>query len=95
MTFRAPGSWSISTPRFRDSKTSDGRGFDECEIRAALLDQSGGPLEGFTLERSKRVTEGGVQEISWQGADLQKLAGKPVRIRFEMRNAALYSIQFI
>ena len=55
----------------------------------------GRPLEGFTLERSKRVTEGGVQEISWQGADLQKLAGKPVRIRFEMRNAALYSIQFI
>jgi hypothetical protein len=78
-----------------DSKTSDGRGFDECEVRASLLDQSGGPLEGFTLERSKRVTEGGIQEISWQGADLQKLAGKPVRIRLEMRNAALYSIQFI
>jgi hypothetical protein len=32
--------------------------------------------------------------MSWEGADLAKLAGKPVRLRLAMRNCALYSIQF-
>lgn len=68
--------------------------FDECDLRAALCDQSGGVLPGFTIERSTVITRSGEQEISWSGADLATLAGKPVRIRFELRNAALYSFQF-
>ncbi len=70
------------------------RNFDECELRAALSDQSGKPLEGFTLDRSKPLLESGRQEMSWQGADLSLLTGKPVRLRLEMRNCALYAIQF-
>jgi len=68
--------------------------FDECEVRAALTDQSGGSIAGFELERSIILTQSGEQELSWTGADLSKLAGKPVRIRFELSNAALYSFQF-
>jgi hypothetical protein len=30
----------------------------------------------------------------WRGADVAPLENKPVRIRFELRNAALYSFQF-
>ena len=77
-----------------DSKTASGTGFDECEVRAALLDQSGGAIEGFTLERSKRLTESGRQELRWEGAQVGRLEGKPVRVRFELRNAALCAIQF-
>jgi hypothetical protein len=77
-----------------DSKTPAGTGFDECEVRAALLDQSGGAIEGFTFERSKRLTESGRQELRWEGAQVGRLEGKPVRIRFELRNAALCAIQF-
>ena len=70
------------------------RRYDECEVRAALEDQSGGRIEGFTIDRSSVITSSGPQELRWTGADVGKLAGKPVRIRFEMRNAALYSFQF-
>jgi hypothetical protein len=68
--------------------------FDECEVRAALVDQSGGPLEGFTFERSSRILQSGVHEMSWEGADLSRLQGEPVRLRLEMRSACLFSIQF-
>lgn len=68
--------------------------FDECHLRASLEDQSGGAIEGFSMDRSTVITKSGTQELAWSGADLGKLAGKPVRIRFEMRNAALYSFQF-
>ena len=78
-----------------DSRTATGTGFDECEVRAALLDQSGGAIEGFTFDRSKRLTESGRQELSWQGAQVGRLEGKPVRLRFELRNAALSAIQFV
>jgi hypothetical protein len=77
-----------------DAKTAAGTGFDECDVRAALLDQSGAAIEGFTMDRSKRRTESGRQELAWDGAAVGRLEGKPVRIRFEMRNAALASIQF-
>lgn len=71
------------------------RNFDECELKAQLLDQSGGVIEGFTLERSKTLLESGKHEMSWEGADLSRLAGKPVRLRLAQRNCALYSIQFV
>jgi hypothetical protein len=78
-----------------DSKSKEGTNFDECDVRAALLDQSGGAIEGFTIERFRRLRESGRQEMSWEGADVGRLEGKPVRIGFRMRNAALYSIQFV
>ena len=69
--------------------------FDECEVRLALTDQSGGRIEGFTADRSTRLLRSGRQEVSWAGADLRSLEGKFIRIRFEIRNAALYSFQFV
>jgi hypothetical protein len=29
--------------------------------------------------------------VKWKGADLSALAGKPVRLRFHLKNAQLYS----
>jgi hypothetical protein len=68
--------------------------YDECEVRVALEDQSGGRIEGFTLDRSKVLRASGEQEVTWEGAEVGRLAGKPVRLRFEMHSAALYSIEF-
>jgi hypothetical protein len=75
-------------------QTKDGNGFDECEVRVALADQSGGAIEGFTAERSNALRSSGVHEASWAGANPGQLEGKPIRLRFHMRNAALYSMQF-
>ncbi|MFN0166111.1 MAG: hypothetical protein ACKV22_06740 [Bryobacteraceae bacterium] len=70
------------------------RSFDDAEVRVALFDQSGGPIEGFSLDRCEPLFESGVQTVIWTGADLSRLAGKLVRLRFEVRNAGLYSFQF-
>ncbi len=71
------------------------RRFDECEVRLAVEDPSGGAIEGFTIDRCRPILEGGVQQVAWDGGNVVSLAGKPVRLRFEMRNAALYSLQFV
>jgi hypothetical protein len=71
------------------------RRFDECEVRVAVETASGGRIEGFTADRMTPLLDSGVHEIRWGDADLGKLADKPVRLRFEMRNAALYSFQFV
>jgi hypothetical protein len=75
-------------------QTADGTGFDECEVRAALVDQSGGAIDGFTTDRSTPLRRSGIQEMVWQGVSAGRLENKPVRIRFEYRNAAIYSLQF-
>ena len=71
------------------------RNFDECEVRAALLDQSGGTIEGFTLEKSRPLLESGRQEVRWEGREVSQLEGKPVQLRLAIRAAALYSLQFV
>ena len=77
-----------------DQKPETGRGTYDAELRVALMDESGGPIEGFGLEHSRTLKESGVQELSWTGSKLARLEGRPVRLRFQLRNAALYSIQF-
>lgn len=65
-------------------------------IRVELQDESGRPLSGYSLddcepqfgdELSRRVT--------WKaGSDVGALAGKAVKLRFEIKDADLYSFQF-
>jgi hypothetical protein len=62
-------------------------------VRAEVLDESGKPVEGFTLARSRAVrSDSTLAEVGWRGSGtLASLAGKPVRFRFRLRNARLYS----
>ena len=78
----------------RASKRPTEREFDEADVRVAVLDQWGGKIDGFELERCRMIADSGVQEVTWGNASLRALEGKPVRLRFEYRNAALYSLQF-
>jgi len=71
------------------------RHFDEADCRVALLDEWGGAIEGLGIVECRMLTQSGTQEVSWKGAKkIRSLSGKPVRIRFEFRNATLYGFQF-
>jgi len=62
------------------------------EIHAEILDQTGNVIEPFTLKNSSAMkSDKTLAELTWQGGDLSKIATKPVRIRFTLKNAKLYS----
>ena len=68
--------------------------FDECDVRVAIADQSGLSISGFDFEHSTRIRSGGIHEISWDGKNLRRLQGEAVRLRVEMRNCCLCSLEF-
>lgn len=70
------------------------RKFDEADLRVAVLDEWGGDLPGLGLADCRMLHGRGVQEATWNGGDVRALEGKPVRLRFEYRSAALFGFQF-
>jgi hypothetical protein len=65
-------------------------------IRVELQDAAGKPIDGFALADSREVYGDEIARVvAWKGgADVSRLAGQPVRLRFVMNDADLYSIQF-
>ncbi|MDP6777207.1 MAG: hypothetical protein QGI83_10625 [Candidatus Latescibacteria bacterium] len=65
-------------------------------LRAELQDDSGHALEGYRASQSVEIYGDQIERVvAWQeGSDVSYLAGKPVRVRFVMKDADLYSIQF-
>ncbi|NQY92320.1 MAG: VCBS repeat-containing protein, partial [Deltaproteobacteria bacterium] len=65
-------------------------------IRVEILDASGKGIDRFTGDNIIEFFGDSVeQEIRWdQGPDVGSLAGKPVRLRFRMKDADLYSFRF-
>jgi hypothetical protein len=65
-------------------------------IRVELLDRIGKKIKGFELENSAEIIGNEIDRIvTWDGnPDLKILNNKPIRIRFVMRDAELYSIRF-
>ena len=61
-----------------------------------LQDASGNPLPGFTLADSQEIIGDHIARVvAWKsGSSVAALAGKPVRLRFVMKDADLYSIRF-
>ncbi len=60
-----------------------------------LQDAAGKPLPGFTAEDCTPLTGGHLAgPVTWKGGDVASLAGKPVRLRFLLKGAKLYSWQF-
>ena len=67
------------------------------EARLELQDEAGIALPGFTLADCVSIHTANEisRRVRWQGGtDLSALAGKPVRVRFVMRDAELYAFQF-
>ncbi len=65
-------------------------------IRIEIQDATGKPIPGYTLADCPEIYGDTIAEPArWKGGqDVAKLAGKPVRLRFVMKDADLYAIQF-
>ena len=66
-------------------------------IRVELLrDQMDMPIEGFGLEDCIEVLGDDLDRVvRWSGgSDLSKLSGVPLRLRFILKDADLYSLRF-
>ena len=64
--------------------------------RVEVQDAEGMPMEGFGLADCVEITGDEIERIvAWRaGSDLGSLSGKPVRLRFAVKDADLYSIRF-
>ena len=65
-------------------------------IRVELQDAAGTPLEGFGLDDCSVVFGDELErEVRWKGgSDVSSLAGRPVRLRFALRDADLFALRF-
>lgn len=65
-------------------------------LRVEIQDAGGQPLDGFTLNDSLVFYGDQIDvELGWRGgAELQRLAGQPVRLRFVLQECDLYSFRF-
>ncbi|MGQ9650201.1 MAG: hypothetical protein ACUVXJ_08830 [Phycisphaerae bacterium] len=65
-------------------------------VRVEIQDVTGRPMPGFGLDDCVEIWGDEIERIvSWKGGpDVSRLAGKPVRLRFVMKDADLYSIRF-
>lgn len=65
-------------------------------IHVELQNAAGKAIDGFQLADCKMLYGDTIRQVvSWKGgADVSKLAGKPVRLRFVMNEADIYSMQF-
>ena len=66
------------------------------EIRVELLDEKGRAVPGFSLDDCDPIKGDTIRGVvTWkEKSDLSKLKGKPVKIRFVMNEADLYSLRF-
>ena len=66
------------------------------DIRVEVQDVVGRPIEGFSLDDCDEVWGDDLERaVSWDGApDLSALAGQPIRLRFVIKDADLYSLRF-
>lgn len=65
-------------------------------IRCEILEPDGKPIPAFAMAECDPIIGDEIERVvSWKGrTDVDSLAGKPVRLRFEMKAADLYSLKF-
>jgi len=65
-------------------------------VKVEILDSEGKPIPDFSASNCVPIEGGYIRKsVSWRnGPDIRSLAGKPVQLRFVMRDARLYSFQF-
>ncbi|MDZ4402448.1 hypothetical protein [Prosthecobacter sp.] len=65
-------------------------------VRVEIQDATGKVMPGFSLEDSEEHFGDAIERtVVWKnGSDVSSLAGKPVRLRFALKDADLYSIKF-
>ena len=66
-------------------------------IRVEIQDEAGRPIPGYSLQDSRELFGDSVEQaVSWKRtSDLSSLSGKTVRLRFLLKDADLYALQFL
>jgi hypothetical protein len=65
-------------------------------VRVEIQDLDGQPLPGFALDDCPQIFGDAIgRPVTWtKGSDVRAIAGRPVRLRFELKDADLYAFQF-
>jgi hypothetical protein len=65
-------------------------------VRIEIQEPDGTPIPGYTLDEANVLIGNEIEkQVSWKGqADLSGLVQRPVRLRFVLQDADLYSFQF-
>jgi hypothetical protein len=65
-------------------------------LRVEIQDAAGKPISGFSLAEAREIVGDQTDRaVVWSsGADVRRLRGTPVRLRFALRDADLYAIRF-
>jgi hypothetical protein len=64
-------------------------------VRVEVQDADGKPLPGFTLDDCSELIGNEIERaVTWRGGGLSSLAGKPVCLRFVLKDADLFAIRF-
>ena len=65
-------------------------------LQVELQDETGEPIDGFSLADCVPLNGDEIEHaVRWQtGADVQALADRPIRLRFALKDADLYSFRF-
>ena len=65
-------------------------------IRVEIQDGSGKPLAGYGMEDCIVIYGDEIERVvTWKGgSDLKQLSGQEVRLRFELKDADLFSLRF-
>lgn len=67
-------------------------------IRVEIQDESGTPIEGYSLPDAQETIGNDISRtIRWKekGSDLSEIAGQPIRLKFVLDDADIYSFQFL
>jgi hypothetical protein len=87
-----PGTLTTRPVRFTGSRLFVNVHSSRGELRAEMLDDAGRPIAPFTLENCRSVrADGTLEPVTWTEGDLASLRGRPVRIRFTLRDGSLYA----
>jgi hypothetical protein len=64
-------------------------------VRVELQDVAGHPIAPFTAEAGLLHGNERAAKVTWSAnSDLSKIAGKPIRVRFLLKDAELFSLRF-
>ena len=65
-------------------------------LRVEIQDVKGNPLPGFSISDCPEIIGDEIERtVAWKGGkDLGQIVGTPIRLRFVMKDADLYSLQF-
>jgi len=64
-------------------------------LRVEIQDSSGRAVEGYALSECREIYGDEIERVvQWNGSDVGNLAGKPIRLRFVLKDADVFALGF-